>query len=58
MTRFVLFVIAIVLPVFGQETTPREDLEQARAKERNILDEINEVDRQLYDISTETADLQ
>ncbi len=58
MIRLVMLVALAALPALGQETTPREDLEKARAEERNILDEINDVDRQLYDISSETADLQ
>ena len=58
MVRSALLLAMMVLPAFGQESTPRADLEKARAEERNILDEINEVDRQLYDIPSETADLQ
>ena len=58
MIRLVMLVALAALPALGQETTPREDLEKARAEERSILDEINDVDRQLYDISSETADLQ
>jgi septal ring factor EnvC (AmiA/AmiB activator) len=43
----------------AQETTdPRATLEQARGEERNILDQINTMDRQLHEISAETQDLQ
>jgi len=56
--RTLLLLLTIALPAFGQETTAREDLEEARVEERNILDQINDVDRQLHDISSEAADLQ
>ena len=37
---------------------PRASLEEARTNERNILDQINQVDRSLSEIAAETNDLQ
>ena len=39
-------------------SNPRASLEEARTNERNILDQINQVDRSLSEIAAETNDLQ
>ena len=52
-----LLVLA-ALPVYAQDVEPRELLETARTDERNVLDQINDVDRQLNEVSSEAADLQ
>ena len=56
--RLLGVLLCLALPVHAQEMSPRENLEEARVEESNILDQINDVDRELHDISTETADLQ
>ena len=56
--RWPILVLLLALPVYAQEVEPREMLETARTDERNVLDQINEVDRQLYEVSAEAADLQ
>jgi murein hydrolase activator len=54
-----LFCILALGEAAAQEATdPRADLKAARTEERNILDHINTVDRQLHEIAAEADDLQ
>ena len=57
MRWFWMFLI-VALPASAQNVEPREMLETARTDERNVLDQINDVDRQLHEVSAEAADLQ
>ena len=56
--RFLALLLLACLPVHAQDAEPREMLETARIDERNVLDQINDVDRQLNAVSSEAADLQ
>ena len=51
--------LLVLTPAFAQDTTdPTASLEEARAEERNVLDQINTVDKQLSEIAAEANDLQ
>ncbi|MGB0640944.1 MAG: murein hydrolase activator EnvC family protein [Myxococcota bacterium] len=56
--RFIIGLALIIMPAWAQDADPRQQLNDARSEERNILDQINTIDRDLHEVSGEADDLQ
>ncbi|MAY80810.1 MAG: hypothetical protein CL930_08500 [Deltaproteobacteria bacterium] len=56
--RLFLGLLLIIVPAWAQDADPRQQLDDARSEERNILDQINTIDRDLHEVSSEADDLQ